>query len=350
MRGITELRRKLAQKPRDPELAVSLAQRYYEQAGAEGDPRFIGDAQAALAPWWAESNPPSEIRVERAVILQYNHQFDQALADLQALTEDDPEDLQAQAWAWIAAIRMVQAQYPAAREACRRLAPQTTELAATACSASVDAHTGQAAAASSAMESALRTHAQAPADEQLWVLTRLAETLERLGDATAAEGAYKRALALAVPDVYLLAAYADFLLDQSRPAEVLALLKDKSRADVLLLRLALAAKAAASPDLEAWKGDLAARFAAARLRGDTTHLKEESRFVLGLQGDAERALKLAVENYTVQREPADARILLEAAVAARKPEPAAPVLAWMRESKIESRALAALAQRLAAGR
>ena len=342
MRGIAELRRQLARSPQDADLAVSLAQRYFEQAAAEGDPRYIGYAQAALAPWWLQAEPPVEVRVERAVILQFTHRFAEALADLRAAVDEEPDN--AQAWAWIAAIQMVQTQYAKAREACQRMAPNTSVLIATACVAAVDAHTGQAAAAAISLNAALIQ--PAPPEEQLWALSRLAETLERLGDAAGAEAAYRRGLALAVPDVYLLAAYADFLLDQGRAAEVLLLLKGKARADVLLLRLALAAKATASPESKGWQADLAARFAAARLRGDSTHLKEEARFVLALQGDAAKALKLATENYAVQREPADARILLEAAVAARQPEAAAPVLAWMRDSKIESRALAALAGRL----
>ena len=38
--------------PRNAELAVRLAARYFDEAAAEGDPRYIGYAQAALAPWW----------------------------------------------------------------------------------------------------------------------------------------------------------------------------------------------------------------------------------------------------------------------------------------------------------
>ena len=344
LRRVNELRRQLASTPQDAALAVGLAKAYYELAAAEGDPRYIGYAQAALAPWWKEPNPSPEIRVERAVILQFNHHCEEALADLRAAVHAQPGN--ALAWAWMAAIAMVQAQYPQAREACTRMAPHTSALVATACSAAVDAHTGRAAAATAALQTELRT--TAPPAEQLWALTRLAETQERLGDAAATQSSFQRGLALALPDVYLLAAYADFLLDQGRAAEVLVLLKDKARADVLLLRLALAARATNSPQLKTWQDDLTARFAAARLRGDSTHVKEESRFVLALQGDAQRALALAAENYAVQREPADARILLEAALAAGKPEAAAPVLAWMRESKIESKALGALAQKLGA--
>jgi hypothetical protein len=51
----------------------------------------------------------------------------------------------------------------------------------------------------------------------------------------------------------------------------------------------------------------------------------------------------------VQREPADARILLEAALAAKQPAAAEPVLQWMASSRIESAALQSLARQLKGG-
>ncbi len=115
-----------------------------------------------------------------------------------------------------------------------------------------------------------------------------------------------------------------------------------------LLRLALAAKALRHDRLAAWQSALAARFDAARQRGDSAHQKEEARFALELLGDAARALPLAIANYTLQREAADARVLLEAALAARQKAAAAPVLAWLRSSRFESTVLRALAARVQA--
>ena len=91
---------------------------------------------------------------------------------------------------------------------------------------------------------------------------------------------------------------------------------------------------------------MSARFAAARARGDSTHEKEEARFLLSLKGDASGALRLAQRNFAVQREPADARILLEAALAARQPQAAAPALQWLQANRVESTLLQALAKRL----
>ena len=344
MRELVELRRRLAANPRDLDIAVRLARRYYEEAAAEGDPRYVGYAQAALAPWWDQADPPVPAQVMRAILLQFGHQFDAALADLGAALRKEPAN--GEAWAWQAAIQMVQAHYPEARRNCEGLAPLATPLIAATCIANVDSVTGKAAQASAAIRGALAANPQAEPPELLWGLTRLAEIEERRGDYPAAEAVYRRALALNLTDGYLLAAYADFLLDRARPAEVLALLKDKTRSDLLLLRLALAAKALKAPALAGWQADLAARFDAARLRGDKLHQKEESRFALQLQGDAARALPLASENYTLQREPADARVLLEAAVAAKQPAAAEPVLKWMADSGIESAALKALVAQL----
>jgi tetratricopeptide (TPR) repeat protein len=346
-REMSELRRLLAARPDDLDVALRLARRYYAEVAAEGDPRYIGYAQAALGPWWNLPDPPQRVRVMRAILLQFNHQFDAAVADLQAAVKADPGD--GEAWAWLAAIAMVRADYALARRACEGGATQATPAVAAGCRAHVDATTGHAAAAASALRAALRADAQADPGERLWALTRLAEIEQRRGQAAAAEAAYREALALGITDGYLLAAYADFLLDQGRPAEVLALLQGRERSDLLLLRLALAAKASGDPRQANWQRDLAARFDAARLRGDTVHQKEESRFALQLLGDAPRALALARENYAVQREPSDARTLLEAALAARQPDAAAPVRAWMKSSGIESVVLQDLAGRVGTG-
>jgi hypothetical protein len=343
-RDLQALRAAWRANPRDVELSVRLARRYFDEAAAEGDPRYVGYAQAALAQWWNEAEPPVVVRVQRAVLHQYGHQFSEALADLDAAVQAEPGN--AEAWSWRAAIHMVQADYAAAAHDCDMLAPLTSTLLATACRAAVDGLTGHAAVAMSALTDALQAATDAGPEERLWVLTRLAELAERRGATAAAERTFQDALALGVADVYLQAAYADFLLDNGRASEVLKLLKDGARADVLLLRLALATKAAGDPRAADWSRDLAARFAAARARGDRTHEKEEARFVLQMQGDAKRALALARNNYAVQREPADARILLEAAIAAGDPAAAAPVREWLDSNRVESVVLQALAAKL----
>jgi hypothetical protein len=171
----------------------------------------------------------------------------------------------------------------------------------------------------------------------------------RMGDAPAAERSFREALALGVDDNFLLAADADFLLERGRPKEVVTLLRSWARSDTLLLRLALAEKALGMAEAEAHIQALGERFAAAALRGERLHMAEEARYLLDLKGDPRAALAVAAENWKAQREPRDAEILLQAAVAAHDAAPAAPALKWLDESGYESERLRSLAARLRAG-
>jgi predicted Zn-dependent protease len=343
-RELAQLRSQWRRDPANADAAVALSMAYIDQALAEGDPRYVGYAQAALQRWWSLPDAPPAVRVQRAIVLQYDHRFDEALADLAAATRAEPDD--ALAWSWSTAIHLVRGNLDGARQSCERLAELAPDLVGVACRAQIDALTGRAGAAAASLRDALRAHADADPALRLWALTRLAETEERRGDAAAAEAAYRDALALQRADVYLQAAYADFLLDRGRASEVLTLLKDQTRADVLLLRLAIASKATNDARRDAYAREMSARFDAARARGDLSHQKEESRFALAVSGQPERALQLALANYRQQKEVADARIVLEAAVAARQRAPAESVLQWMAATGVESPALRALAAQL----
>ena len=345
-RQMQALRQAWRARPQDLTAATQLAWRYQAEVAATGDPRYIGYIQATLQAWWDQPDPPPDVRVLRAVVLQFDHRFEPALADLRAVLAQDPTHQPAVAWQL--AIQLVRADYAGARASCEQMAPLTSVLIGVACRAQVDASTGRAAAAAQALRTALRSEASADPAERLWALTRLAEIEERRGDAIAAEAAFTQALALDLPDVYLDAARADFLLDRQRAADVVARLKDRGRADVLLLRLAIAAKATGDAKAADYQRELQARFDAARLRGDTSHRKEEARHALALVGDVPLALRLAQENWAEQKEPADARVLLEAALAARSKTAAAPVLQWLADSGLESVVLSQLAQQIRA--
>jgi hypothetical protein len=182
--------------------------------------------------------------------------------------------------------------------------------------------------------------------ERIWITTILAETTARTGAIRDAEQSFAEAFTVGIKDQYLLGAYADFLLDQHRYQDVISLLRSETRADGLLLRLVLAEQALKLPTLQNHTDELAARFAAGRDRGTTVHVREEARFILTLQHDAHRALPLAQANWNVQREPADARILLESALAAGNRSAAQPVLDWLNRNHVEDFRLHQLAKQI----
>jgi predicted Zn-dependent protease len=347
-RELSELRGRLKRSPGDVDTATKLARRYYEMVAEEGDPRYLGYAQAALAPWWDMPEPPLEVQVMRASIRQFRHDFAGAVEDLTKVLERDPNHAQARSLRAI--IHIVQARYPQAKEDCSILRKVGDPVIGLGCEAMVDGLTGKAGPAYDALN---RAYAAAPDEssaKKMWLQIRLAELAQRLDRKEVAEKHFKDAISLGITDTFLLAAYADYLLAENRPAEVVALLKDRTRSDTLLLRLVLASQRLNLQTAKELENALAARYAAAQLRGDTTHQQEEARFALEVGHDPKRALALALENWKVQLEPRDAQIVLEAAIAAREPAAAKPVLDWLASSGIEDRTLQGLGRQLKGAR
>ncbi|NRR31248.1 hypothetical protein HSX11_13760 [Oxalobacteraceae bacterium] len=342
---LRQLRAQLNAAPQNLQLATSLAQRYLELSRSETDPRYLGYAQAALAPWWNTPAPPTPVRLLRATLLQTTHHFDAALSDLAAVVAAEPNNVQA--WLTQATVLTVQGDYPRATASCARVSNLAAPLVAIGCIANVAAATGRLAKAEALLATTL-ARSDADPELQTWSLTLLAEMAGHRGDAATAQARYLRALKLAPRDSYLLGAYADFLLDQNRPAEVLTLLKGMDRIDALLLRRALALRRLPGMQAELASADaeLQARFQAAALRGDSVHQREQARHALHVRADARAALKLAQQNWAVQKESADLRIYLEAALQARDPAAAKPAIEWAERHAVEDIAIQQLLQQL----
>ena len=338
------LRARVAGAPRDAQAALGLARRYFSLAVALGDPRYIGYAQAVLAPWEDRTiDAPAALLRVRAMLRQYRHDFDGALADLAAAARLDPEDPEAHAWA--AAILMVRADYAGAARECAALAELGDALEAVGCSAYLEAVTGRARAGYDRLRNALSREPDADRGLRLWILSRLARTAWRLGDTAAADRHFRDALALRITDNFLLTAYSEFLLAERRYREVVALLGERTQSDTLLLRLTLAEHALGLADAEKHTRILGERFAAAARRGERLHLSDEARYRLDLRNDPAGALAAAAENWRTQREPEDAEILLEAAHAAGRPEAARPALDWLARSGYEDPRMRQLASK-----
>ncbi|HEX5686807.1 MAG TPA: hypothetical protein VFY73_22590 [Ideonella sp.] len=374
-----EALRQSAQAQPNLSLALTLARQAIDQARRSGDPRDWGQAEAALAPWWAEPQAPGPVRLLRATIRQGQHDFAAALADLDALLAQPDTDttatahgpslrrasyspaaspgmaLRAQAELTRASIHQVQGRYTEARAGCERLAGAGyaalgvgVQAPARACLAELGQLQGRLTA-----RQADATLAALGSIDDPWLALLRAELAQRSGNRQAG-ALFRHATAGDNPGLYALVAYADWLLEQQRPAEVERLLRGYEAVDGLLLRSAIArhrlagqrlaggratganAKAMARSaidvraDTDALIAQLQARFDAALARGDRSHAREQARFALDLLGDAPQALALAQANWAWQREPADALLLLRAAAAAGQPEAGEPVRRWAR--------------------
>ena len=342
--NLIALRTRLAQQPKEAATAAALARIYLQRARTQSDPRYLGYTQAVLAPWSSMPQPPIEIQLLRATAAQSLHDFDTALRDLDIILQRQPQHAQARLTR--ATVYQARGELSSARADCEQLLNAASALIAETCTATVDSLSGHAArgyARVAAWRKQLTDQDMALAP---WLDGLLAEFAQRTGNNAAAEQHYRNALAATPDDAYLLAAYTDYLLDHARAQEVSELLQDKTRADGLLLRLALAKQQLRATDSASLVNTLTVRFAEARARSTALHMREEAMFTLKLQNDPVRALALAQANWQDQREPADARILLEAALAARQPQGAAAALLWIEQTGIEDPVLRALVTRL----
>jgi len=341
-----ELRARLAADPGNPAAACEFARQCVELGRSEANPRYLGRAQGALARWWEETNPPLDVLVLRATLKQSQHDFTNALTDLDLALRRDPRN--AQAWLTKATVLTVLGDYAGARRACLPLIQLTPGLIGLTAAASVGSLNGEAASSSLLLSRALQGEPNAGVGDKLWALTVLAESSARLGRFSEAESCFKSALALGEHDPYLLGAYADLLLDQGRNREVIELLAGEANADALLLRLTLA-EAALTPPPDGYPAHLAslqARFEAGHLRGDFVHQREEARYTLSLLHQPAAALRLAEANWRVQREPADVLILLETARAAGDAAATQTALDFIREKHLEDVQLDKLARQI----
>jgi hypothetical protein len=341
LRELAALRAKSAAAPDSAEAALAFARRALELGQRDGDARLVGRADAALAPLLASDSPPASALVLHATVQQNRHEFAAASSTLRAALERNPRD--AQAWFTRAAIELVQGDPRASLASCGRLyAARIDALWIAACAGAARSRLGQARASYESLGAEL-ARAQPSAAQRRWLELTLGEIAARLGEAAAAEAHDRAALALEPADAVARGELADLLLDLGRPAEVRELLRGETRSDPLILRLALAEhRLGRAGEAESHAALLEARAAEARLRGASVHAREEARLALELRGDPRRALELAMLDFSQQREPADARILLEAALAAGDRAAAAPALAWLDATGLEDARLTAL--------
>jgi predicted Zn-dependent protease len=308
------------------DVALPLAQFYINQSRASGDLRFLGYAEAVLVSWVDAPTPDPAVLVLQATIQQSRHEFEPALMTLDraiAARRDSP-----QAWLTRATVLRVMGRYAEAEQACLEFARLADPAVGAICRQGVLALHGNLAAA---YDTLLRQPTAGMGDpENAWRDSELGEMAVRLGNDRDAERWFQRVLALSSHDFYVRAAYADLLLRQHRPAEVLVLLKGQDSIEPLLLRIAIAQRQLRAPELAHSRALLVAAFATEALRGEAVHRREQARYLLDVAAQPQQALEVALRNWQVQREPDDALVVIDAARAAGTPQRAAAVRDFLR--------------------
>lgn len=281
-----------------------------------------------LAHGGADHSPPPaadaatdpRARMTRVRALTAAHRFDMARAQLEALVREHPR--LPGAWVALGDVARVQGRWGQARGAAFQALRAGGGLAARALTAAVGA--GPLPARLAGLERGLAEATGDPASRG-YAHGVAADLAARLGRTAAARAHLDEGLAWTPGDAVLLAQAADLELAAGDRIAAALRLDPTDERDPILLRRALADPAGFPT--HSWYR-LGLRLRAARAAGDAAHAREEARLLLDLAHEPGRALEAALANWALQREGEDAWLLLRAAVAAGRPEAAAPVLAW----------------------
>lgn len=315
-----------------PDSAPALAdqvQAFLLQARSQGDPRYLGYAQA-LFERWPESRMTDRLKILRATLNQSLHRFGPAREELTDILNESTSNRQqvTQARLTLANLELVQGHYESAHSHCQQLANDFPGLIAASCLAQVEARTGHAETAYQSLHAQTRQSSASDATSQIWALGTLADIAAQLGRPEA-EQHWRQVLALAPDDLYTRTQLADWLLERDENKAVIKLTDAYEQVDSLAVIRAIAMKRHKHTDAGRLSAMLEERFTEARWRGTLLHQRDLARYALDIEGDAETALTHALANWQDQREPLDTRLLLRAAQSAGNDPVAADVRAWL---------------------
>lgn len=332
--------------PQDPAALLRFARVAIERGQREGDPRFVGIAEGVIeqaSRLKTSALQQEDLAVLRAITVQYNHHFREAISLLDALLASGGGD--AQALLTKATIHLVLGEYPEAARACRHVAGSGNVIGAGICAAYTNSFTGGLRPSLEALQRIEHLPGLEGSGLKLWLLGLEAELAERLGDDALAEERYESALKLDPDDIGMRVAYADWLVMHRQSARVLPLLGDAKRVDGAFLRYTRAlCEQGQTEECAAARRDVQSRIASARERGDRLHVREEAYASLFLFRQPAEAAQLAAENWSVQREPIDLWLLAAAAHDAGRTDLLATVKAWQEKNSFEDVRLAAFLQ------
>lgn len=300
----------------DARIAEDLAREMLEEARRTQQPQLYGRAEKVLAPWVSRPDASAAVLLMEADILQQRHEFEPAATLLERVISKDPRA--ARAHLMRANTYIVTGQFSRARPDCAWLLGSGDSWAGTVCLSQILGSSGQLSSAATLLDRLANQPASQVAPEVLaWTLGVRADIAIRSGSLADAEKLLVRAVDLTPSSDYLRLMLADVLWTEHRPEQASeALASTRPSVGALLRRVEISSSAGSSSERQRLLAELQERLAVSAQRGERTHLREEARLALDLAQDPSKTLSLARDNFAVQKETEDVRILARAAAAA----------------------------------
>lgn len=343
--ALREAERAWRADPKRQDTAFRYAREVFVLGLREGDLRWYGAARAALLPWWDAPKLPAEGHFMRALVRQGFHDFEGGIADLTATIAQEPQ--RAEAWSWRFSLYLLTSRLDEARTDCTELGQRFGAVEGQACRATLQYRTGEAAAAVPTFERLVQQPDLQGPLAQDWLRYHQGMALVAAGRPKDAAQVWQQHLQRHPGSHLVRLSLAETLNATGQHALALqASLATVQPTDGLLVQALLAASALRDPRAADLQAQVSQRMDAQARRNEALIERPQMMYYIRHKADPPRGLALARDSWTEQQEPADAALLIEAALATNRPEDARPVLNWMQRTGYTDPTLAALARTL----
>jgi tetratricopeptide (TPR) repeat protein len=335
-------------QPQDLNASLAYARAVFTLGLSEGDLRWFGSAKAALAPWWTRADLPAEGHFLRGLVQQGFHAFDAGLLDINRAIALEPR--RAEFWSWRFALHLLLADMAAARQDIEEMARLLGPEEAGVYRAVLLYRTGQPQPAVDVLKQAIRSASFQDASSQDWLGFHLGEAHRVAGQSEQAIAVWGQRLK-ASPQSHLIRLSLAELLNQlglHAQAKSTAFHKadTSSLTDALLVQALLASRGLKDPDEARLASQMDARLQSQALRQEALIERPKLIYQIAYGRDLAAGLALSIDNWQLQKEPPDALLFVQAALALGQARAAEPVLVWVQKTGYNDPQLKPLLQRL----
>lgn len=333
---LRELDKAWRTNPEDLQIALAYAREVFNLGSSEGDLRWYGSAKAALKPWWQATDLPADGFFMRGLVKQGFHEFEGGLRDINQAIALDPKH--AEYWSWRFSLHLMQANMDAAKQDVHEMQKLFGSEEANIYQAVLLYRTGQPLPALKLLDESIGFSGHQDAASQIWIGFHLGEA-NRVANQPDKTLTLWRRLLQAYPQSHLLRlSLADLLNQKKKYKEAKAVatsnsLMTSNLTDALLMQALIASRGLNLPDEAALASQMAARLQTQSLRQESLIERPRLIYQIAYGRDLASGLALSIDNWRLQKEPSDAVLFLQAALALNQVNAAEPVVRWAASTK-----------------
>lgn len=324
-------------QPQNLPAALAYARAVFTLGLTEGDLRWYGSAKASLTPWWTAADLPAEAYFLRGLVKQGFHDFQEGLQDINRAIALEPA--RAEFWSWRFALHLLLADMTAAQKDIDEIGRLFGSEEAQVYRAVLFYRTGQPLPAVALLSQAIRSVNHQDASSQDWLGFHLGEAHRVAGQPAKALAVWGQRLKASPQSHLIRLSLADLLNQQGQYRQALTIATSAtgggnvqnntaSMTDALLMQAVLASRGLKDPDERRLASQLEARLQSQALRQEALIERPKLIYQIAYGRDVKAGLALSIDNWQLQKEPPDAVLFVQVALALGQARAAEPVVNW----------------------